>query len=315
MNEIEANVSDILKDRKRLECLLMLEKERRGVSQDTLVFVGTANVAKHWWCTQQTVLHSRATELDVFKAYFSDRIVYAHRLGLISKLPTSHRAMLDVGNEINFADVEQLLQEEADKMADCARRSAGVHSSWIYEEKKDSDGKRSWLLNPDLPPEEKRGWEELAIKQGIRVINLEEDPMRRGEIYEALRAEKHPTIRWHFPWRHYSVGGVPDGLTEEFAYEYKTTRNRYLFPFMKPIAFAQADLYAYFFRRPKKRVQILIVEDDVTETYEEPADAVRAEVALAAFARVDAGEPAIPPLPWKCKKCDFRATCPISQAK
>jgi hypothetical protein len=110
-------------------------------------------------------------------------------------------------------------------------------------------------------------------------------------------------------------GGVPDGLTEDFAYEYKTTRTRYLLSFMKPPAFAQADLYGYFFRRPKKRVQILVVEENVTETIEEAVDVIRAEKTLSAFARVDAGQPAILPIAWKCKKCDFRATCPISQAK
>jgi hypothetical protein len=151
--------------------------------------------------------------------------------------------------------------------------------------------------------------------EGIEVIDLEKDPKRRGELFQTSRAEKYPTIRWHFPWGPYSVGGVPDGLTEAFAYEYKTTRNRYLLTFMKPVAFAQADLYGHFFRRPRKRVQILVVEENVPETYEEAVDAARVEQTLAAFARVDAGEPARPPRPWKCRACDFRATCPISQAK
>jgi hypothetical protein len=261
------------------------------------------------------VFKSRTIELEVFAAYLSDRIMYAHRLALVTKLPRSLKALLDVGSELAWGDVEQLLKEEADKTAGRAKRLAEAHATWVYEDRGDKDGQRTRLINPDLPPGEKEVWEKLAVEEGVRVIDLEEDPKRRGEIYQALRAEKYPSIRWHFPWGRYTVGGVPDGLTGYFAYEYKTTRNRGLFSFMKPVALAQADLYAYFFGRPKKRVQILVVEENVTETYEEAVDVARANDTLTAFARVDAGEPARPPRAWKCRNCDFRTTCPIVPAK
>src|SRR5262249_9780357 len=77
---------------------------------------------------------------------------------------------------------------------------------------------------------------------------------------------------------------------------------------------AQADLYGFFFRRPKKRVQILLVEEDATETWDEPVNGANAENTLASFARVDSGELPQPPPAWKCRLCDFRASCPISQA-
>jgi hypothetical protein len=314
MNDIQDKLGEILRDKERLGRLLLIEKQRRGVPQGALVFVGTANVASHWWCTQQAVLNSRAKELDFFAAYLSDRILYAHRLDRVTKLPRSHKALLDVGSEITLDDVEQLLKERADAAQHGSRRLAPVQVAWEYEDRVEKDGKRTRLINPALPPEEKQLWEDLAAEEGIRVIDLEKDPKRRGEIYQASRAEKYPTIQWHFPWGRYSVGGVPDGLTEDFTYEYKTTRNRFLLSFMKPVACAQADLYGYFFRRPKKRVQIHIVEENATQTWEKPVDAANAEATLSAFARVDAGEPARPPKPWKCGQCDFRANCPISQA-
>ena len=43
------------------------------------------------------------------------------------------------------------------------------------------------------------------------------------------------------------------------------------------MAFAQADLYGFFFRRPRKRVQILCVEEDATHTWEELVDPANAE--------------------------------------
>jgi hypothetical protein len=313
MNDIETKVSEILRDSNQLKRLLLLEKERRGVSQDALVFVGIANVANHWWCTQQAVLKSRTVEPDIFAAYLSDRIRYAHRLGLVTELPGSHRGLLDVGSEITLEDVERLLKEKAVEAEDRAKRSARAHvAAW---DRVDKDGRRVRLINPDLPPEEREFFEEMAAAEGVRVVGLEEDPKWRGEIFQASRGEKHPTIRWHFSWGRYSVGGVPDGLEKDCVYEYKTTGSRFLIRFMKPVAFAQADLYGYFFHQPKKRVQILVVEENVTETFEEAVNGTRAEETLAAFARVDAGEPARPPIQWKCRKCEFRATCPISQAK
>lgn len=311
MNEIETKMDEIFRDSTRLKRLLMLEKERRGVSLDALVFVGMANVAKHWWCTQQAVLKSRAREMEFFSAYLQDRITYAQRLGLISQWPRSDCALLEVGNEITLADVEKLLEKE---VGERAKRSADALSTWVCIDKADKDGKLARLINPDLPPEEKQLQEEMAEAEGIRLMDLEEDPMLRGEFLEESRAEKYPTIRWHFPWDRYSVCGVPDGMTGAFVYEYKTTRSRFLFTFMKPVALAQADLYGFFFHRPKRRVQILVVEQNVTETYEAAVNVANAEDTLAAFARVDTGEPARLPKPWKCGVCDFRATCPISQA-
>jgi hypothetical protein len=315
MNDIKTKVREILSDGKRLKYLIMLEKERRGVSPDSLVFVGIANMASQWWCTQQAVLQSRANELHFFAVYLSDRILFAHRLGLVTHLPRSNKALLDVGSEISWEDVEQLLKEDADKAEKLSNCFAKAGGSWIYEDRIDRSGNRTRLINPDLPPEETQLWEELATVEGVRVIGLEEAPKRRGEIYQESRAEKYPTIRWHFPWDNYSVSGMPDGLTDDFAYEYKTTRSRFLFRFMKPVALAQADLYAHFFHRLRKRVQIEIIEEGIVETCVEAADAVRAEDTLAAFARVDAGEPARPPKAWKCSKCNFRPSCPIVQAK
>src|SRR5205823_11974501 len=98
----------------------------------------------------------------------------------------------------------------------------------------------------------------MAAEEGIRVIGLEDDPRRRGQLLQADRAERHPTIRWNFSWGPYVLVGVPDGLTDAFVYEFKTTRSDYLGRLLKPVATAQADLYGRFFRRPVKRVQTYV---------------------------------------------------------
>jgi hypothetical protein len=274
-----------------------------------------ANVAECWWCPQQAVLTSRAEELDFFTVYLIDRITYAHRLGQITRLPRRNDALLEVGNGITPDDVEKLLRKERRKAEKRAKCSSVGHVTMVFESRKDSTGNWVGVINPDLPPEEKQLAERLAAEEGIRVISLEDDPKWRGKIYQASRAEQYPSIRWNFPWGRYTVVGVPDGITDQFVYEYKTTRRLYYLGERKPIAFAQADLYGFFFRRPTKRVQILVVEEDATQTWEEPVDSANAEGTLSTFARIDAGEPARPPQAWKCRICKFRATCPISQAK
>ncbi|MCL5256175.1 MAG: hypothetical protein M1319_00045 [Chloroflexi bacterium] len=137
-------------------------------------------------------------------------------------------------------------------------------------------------------------------------INYLDDPKERGRLLQLTRAERYPTIRWNFEWENYVVVGVPDGITGDFAYEFKTTKSRFLSFFQKPVAFTQADLYGYLFRRSAKRVQIFIVDEEVTETWEEGTSESRAVETLASFRAMDMGD--IPPSPkaWKCNSCEFR---------
>jgi hypothetical protein len=272
MSAFEREVHQLFANSDRLKHLLGLEKDRRKVAHDALVFVGTHNVARHWWCTQQAVFDSRAKELAFFVTYLFDRIAYARRLNLIRKLPRRDKDLLDIGSEITVKHVEHLLQQGGGE---------------------DGTDSLDAFARDDTASED--------------------NPMSRGRKYESERAERYPTIRWHFRWNRYSVATVPDGLTDSYAYEYKTTSTRFLLKFTKPLALAQADLYAFFFRRLRKRVQILVIDEDATETYEEPVDVGQAEYTLAAFARVDDGTLARAPAEWKCKRCDFRETCPIVQ--
>ena len=295
MSDIETKTHEILRDSTFLRRLLTFEKERRGVAHDALVFVGMADVASHWWCTQKAVFTSRANELSYFAAYLQDRLRYARRLNLLTQLPSTEGALLDVGKEVTLADVQKLLREQEQEAQKDGKRSTRVEVTLEWRETVDRAGNRVRLINPNLPPWQRQLAEETAAEKGVRVGDLEDDPKWRGEIYQKSRAEKHPTIRWNFPWCQYIVVGVPDGITNEFVYEYRTTRREGYLRNAKPGAFAQADLYGFFFCRPKKRVQIHLVEENDTRTWEEPVDRANAEGTLSAFARVDRGEPARPP--------------------
>jgi hypothetical protein len=52
----------------------------------------------------------------------------------------------------------------------------------------------------------------------------------------------------------YVVVEVPDGITKGYVYEFKCTRRRGGLERAGSVEFVQADLYGYFFRRPRKRV-------------------------------------------------------------
>jgi CRISPR/Cas system-associated exonuclease Cas4 (RecB family) len=294
--------------REKLERLLSLEKERRGVNRGKLVFVGMANVAQYYWCAMQAVLRSRETEFLFFESYLHDRIQYAQDLELIDRLPKSDEALLSVGDEISFSDVEGLLREKAAQFRD-------ARGAVLTEKAIDEHGKTVMVINPYVPvsPQFRERLEGDAKAKGIRIANLEEFPKIQGKFLQAARAERHPTIRWNFAWEGYAVVGVPDGITDKFVYEFKTTGSRFLMHFNKPVAFAQADLYGYFFKRDRKRVQIYIKEDAI-ETWEEEVDETAAIRVLENFKRVDGGWAPPPPKTWKCKSCEFRSVCELLKA-
>ena len=254
--------------REKLEELMRLEKLRRGLSEEWLVFVGMANVAEYNWCPAKAILVSREEELKFFSSYLYDRVVYSYRLGLTTGPPKSVEELLSIGDDIRPSHIERLLSEEARGLSERPAR-------------------------PLAPPPQLHGL----------------DPIERGRALEAHLAERHPTIRWNFAWENYVVVGVPDGITEDFVYEFKTTASRFLLRYIKPVAFAQADLYGYFFGRRRKRVQVYIEEENRIETWDEPVNLANALGTLRLFKEADETQPPPPTEKWKCKRCKFREKC------
>ena len=308
-NDMEAKIKELLTDRDRLEKLLSLEKARRGISKESLLFVGMANVAQYYWCAMQAVLKSQRNELEFFAAYLHDRIKYSQWLGLIGKLPKSHEAILNIGNEITLRDVEELLREKAE-------RDENSSFGFLAETRSDEHGSAVMIVSPDLPPEGREWFERLAKARDVRLADPEEFPKLRGRLLQTTKAERYSTIRWSFDWEGYVVVGVPDGITDSFVYEFKTTRNRFLMTyFVKRVAFAQADLYGYFFRRDRRRVQIYIKDEGTTATWEDKVNTAEAIGVLRDFGKVVTGWMPPPPKTWKCKSCEHRDMCKIIVSK
>jgi CRISPR/Cas system-associated exonuclease Cas4 (RecB family) len=275
-----------------LKRLLYLEKRRRGVSQDKLVFVGIANIAHLYWCGAKAVYKSRKYELMFFWEYLVDRVYYSALLGYIDKPPQREEDLLLCGGLIKREDVEKLLNENYSKLAS-------------------KTAERVFAVNPLLSPELR----ELEVVLKSNIEGKQHSQPIVGLVGQQYLAEKYPTVRWNFDWNRYVVIGMPDGITKDFVYEFKTVKTPFLAKYNLPVAVAQADLYGYFFERPKKRVQIYIVETGKTITREVNVDRENAIRTLSKFQSIDSGASPIPPKKWKCKDCEFINTCELRKSR
>jgi hypothetical protein len=235
----------------KLRRLLALEKERRGVAQTDVIFINTATIAKHSAArpgSNEYTNKARNNELGFFNEYRGLRIDYARRFGLVDVLPTNPTEYLLVGEEITYEQVEA-----ANPLPD--------------------------TLNSERLSEE--GVLTLRDKHIGRARSL--TSFAQGDLAYEVFAEEYSAFKWYFPWEGRVVIGVPDGLTKDSVYEFKST--------MKPLykqerakqAIAQADIYGLFFRRANRRVQGFCWEDATLSTVDSPVDTNTAATHLSGF--------------------------------
>jgi len=283
---------------------LELEKRRRGVDDGKLLFIGMADVANFYWCAMKSLLTNCEMEFHFFASYLHDRLLYSLKLGYVTSLPKSKSELLLVVDEITFHDVERLL-------GDKQKEELGKPPPYIPLSVRSPERiLKLMVLNPLLSAELKEKITKLAEKEHAKVVSLEDAPPKfRGEIYQDFLAERYPTIRWNFEWQNYVVVGVPDGITNKFVYEFKTTGSEFLLGYVERSALAQADLYGHFFKRPNKRVQIYVMDAKETVTWHEEVNEAEVISLLKAFKQLDETHKFLPPQKWKCKSCEFRETC------
>lgn len=231
--------------------LLKAEKNRRGYPESELVFIGMADVASYRWCAMKSVLESEKMESAFFTSYLTDRVKYSYELGYDMTLNLSGKKSLeknlDLGSSITLKEVNALLKQKASRAASFLGSRVAIFRS--------ASGGMRGVLGPGLSASEVKECKKLAAAEKIRLVNMKDlSHTERGKVHQFLFAEKYPSIRWNFSWKDYVIVGVPDGMTDELVYEFKTTQNRFTFSFQKWVADTQADLYGYFFERPFKRL-------------------------------------------------------------
>ena len=147
-------------------------------------------------------------------------------------------------------------------------------------------------------------------KNDIRkMFRKEKDPMQKGSICQILHGENYPTRRWNFKYKSIVLVGVPDGITNDFVYEFKFTSKSGYLKHTLITAACQADVYGYYFKRSKRRVQIFCEEDDKVYTYEDSIDKEKVNNLLEKWIDMKKGYLPIKPKPWKCNICEFKKDC------
>lgn len=278
MPTLQQQGSELFRDRMRLQRLLTLVKRQRGLSDHHLLFVGVSIVAQYYWCAMQSVFKAREDELSSFRQWLAARIYNAYQLELIKVLPESDSILVRIGDTLTLEHVRGLLSK-----------------------------KRAYSMKRTSNSLVKRIPQELLMQ----LAKEEDSPLARGLLVEEALAEKYETASWGFERDGFVIVGEPDGITDQLVYEFKSTTNLW---YMKPVAMAQADLYAYFFRKEIKRVQIYSLNQEKMDTWEESADYPNAEQTLTKFREAVNGALPLAPKAWKCKTCKFVSTCPVKPA-
>jgi CRISPR/Cas system-associated exonuclease Cas4 (RecB family) len=274
VENFDRKMTELFNDDDRLDALLLLEKGNRGVDQKQLVFAGLSDVSAQTFCSVKAVLRARESEKMYFGAYLSDRLSYANELGLLESWPQSAAELLQAGYSITFDQIEEL-----------ERRHYGTHA---------------------LPDERA---EVFPLEIEIEGQNV--DYSTRGDVFEYLCAEKYHQFRWNFPYGQHVFLGVPDGITSDFVYEFKSGSKARFRPERTTEAVVQADLYGYFYKKRMKRVGVYTEDDRRIASHNSPVDEGNAIKYLRNFSRVDGGEmPKLPP-PGRCHSCDFKDSCPL----
>jgi len=276
-------IEELFSDDKRIAALLSLEKNNRSVDQKQLVFAGLSDVSAQTFCSMKAVLRARESEAMYFSAYLRDRLYYANELKTLERWPRSNAKLLQVGQSIIFEQVEAI--------------------------------EKSNYGNKALPNEtsEVRTLDDDALE--FEVEGADTEYAKRGIKAEFLHAERYHSFRWHFPYGRYVFLAIPDGITNDFVYEFKSgSKARWRGERMKEAA-VQADLYGYFYGKRLKRIQVYTSDDRRRESKNSSVDEENAIRYLKNFARVDSGEMPKLPAPNKCRSCDFVASCPLKGAR
>lgn len=148
-----------------------------------------------------------------------------------------------------------------------------------------------------------------AKEEIMELLKKEDDPLIKGYYHQTLYAENYPSIRWNFRYKDIAILGIPDGITDDFVYEFKYTSKKRYFSHTLRTARLQADFYGHYFNKPKKKIQIYCEEENKVHTYFENVDNKEILELLEKWTQMIDGKLPVKPQSWKCTKCEFKDEC------
>ncbi|MEM3815168.1 MAG: Dna2/Cas4 domain-containing protein [Candidatus Micrarchaeia archaeon] len=337
-NYLNPIIEKIITPETSMEKKMIAEKIKLGFKQNQICFVATADIASMYWCDQQMLFRIRQNELNMFESYLHDieregELTEKEIEKKVSELVKKQKTNQDkkdmdtletkkwIIQGINITktnrkpnlSLSEILSKKDLEILDKCKNDLEVLEKFdqILERTRIKLKLAKTILFDTYTVYSKLDYAFLDILS--RNSNANSD-MRRGIKDEMSFAQRYPTFRYHFRWNNYIIEAVPDGIGPDFCYEFKSTKKWNMLHYIKPIAEAQAQLYSYFFKKPKIKIEIYINEADKKLTYDMNANEKKAIEILARMDRlINEKEKPIPPKEWKCKKCIHRNECKIKQ--
>lgn len=277
MNSNNTNNNNLIPNNFNTQELMKLEKIRLGFNPSDLVFVSTGDFSKFHWCPMQAYFALIDHELDKFLGYLQDKIEYSIKLDkltlqTIPNNPKSPQKLLQIGDDITLQDISKLL-------------------------------KRTEYAN--IPTQQQI----IDAKENLKKCTLQ---TQRGHYLETIYAKKYPQIHWFVKYKNFIFTCEPDGITNDFVYEFKSSKNRYFANHTKRKAQLQSDIYAICFNKTSKTIDQLIISENKIETIEESLNKERLDSVIKAIKNIIAGNlPKAPLEKFKCRVCMYRNKCEI----
>ncbi|RCW60177.1 hypothetical protein [Halanaerobium sp. ST460_2HS_T2] len=344
-------LNDLISNQFELDNLLNEFKSQKGINNEKVTFLGINDIASYYWCSRESIFKAKENEIKYFKNAIIDSFIV---LNLIDDFTSSD--LIDLGpleilsrtDKIGVDELNNLFINKGISSPSIDNRQLGYalyksdntnsykeimiyYGSYNKEREKDD----SFICFVDTVEKflelDNKYQEELVRTKHTDTRSLEEiengKPLWTKRSYARARGKllhelnnlnnKYKSFRWHFPWDNYIVTGIPDGVGDNFVYEYKSAKDKYYYHnYIRSIANSQADLYGYFFKKQEKKIETVFMKEGELKEINGEIDIDNALDILNIFKNTLTGNSDhIAPVEWKCKKCDYYDECEVTSLK
>ncbi|MGC8842839.1 MAG: hypothetical protein ACP5QS_02765 [bacterium] len=185
---------------------------------------------------------------------------------------------------------------------------------------KDAESALNLIRNLELKKEDINKILEGMDRQRIRSYWEEDetafwfDPSR--EFYECFTREftpLYPSFGWGFDFEGLVIVAHPTGISENFVYINRIATFKDELFYHKITASLEGDICGYFFGKEKKRLEVIVQEEQKCFNWEGKVDAERAIKALLSFKDFAQRLNVSLPPSWKCAKCPSSEDCEMKK--
>jgi len=255
-----------------LNYLMELEKVNFGFKKDDLVFISAGDFSRFYWCPMESYLSCKENELIKYFGYLKDKIEYTIKLNKLEKIPKTEQELIKIGMNLTLNEIFILL-------------------------------KRKEYYN-NVSPEE--------IEIAKTKLKTETKQQIKGIYLEIIHAKKMPKIHWVKKYKNFIFTCAPDGIDEDYVYEFKSSKNSFFGDLNLNKAKLQADLYGICFNKKFKLIEQLILTTNKLNIIKEKINLNEVNRVILEFNNILKGKlPKSPKEEFKCKVCKYKNICKI----